>query len=92
LFSGTGQRVKLLEAFAMACPVITTTIGARGFPTKHGSRALIANTHEEYVAALTRLIGSPELRHQLGTNARQMIEQDFSWERVGARLLEVINR
>ena len=31
LFSGTGQRVKLLEAFAMGCPTITSSIGAVGF-------------------------------------------------------------
>jgi glycosyltransferase involved in cell wall biosynthesis len=91
LFSGTGQRVKLLEAFAMGCPVITTTIGAKGFPAGHGLRALIANTDKECVAALARLICSPELRHQLGENARRMIEQNFSWERVGAKLLEVFD-
>ena len=34
LFSGTGQRVKLLEAFAMACPVVSTTVGAMGFPDR----------------------------------------------------------
>jgi len=44
LFSGTGQRVKLLEAFSMACPVITTRVGAMGFPVEAGVNMLIAQT------------------------------------------------
>src|SRR5439155_26370206 len=32
LFSGTGQRVKLLEAFAMGMPVVTTSLSSAGFP------------------------------------------------------------
>jgi glycosyltransferase involved in cell wall biosynthesis len=91
LFSGTGQRVKLLEAFAMSCPVITTSIGAKGFPAKHGINVLIADTHQEYLEALKQLVTSPELRHRLGTSGRKMIEEDFTWNRVGAKLLEVID-
>jgi glycosyltransferase involved in cell wall biosynthesis len=36
LFSGTGQRVKMLEAFAMGCPVVTTSLGAAGYPARGG--------------------------------------------------------
>jgi glycosyltransferase involved in cell wall biosynthesis len=91
LFSGTGQRVKLLEAFAMGCPVITTTIGGKGFPLKNEMDALIADTDGEFVAALRQLIASVELRRQLGANGRQMIERNFSWNRIAAQLLEVVS-
>jgi len=90
LFSGTGQRVKLLEAFSMACPVITTTIGALGFPVRHGEEALIADTAEEFRAALQRLIASAELRRNLGQKARAMILRDFDWRVIGPRMVEVV--
>jgi glycosyltransferase involved in cell wall biosynthesis len=90
LFSGTGQRVKLLEAFAMGSPVVTTATGARGFPVRHGIHALIANTCEEYTSALRQLISSPNLRRQLGANARRMMEQGFSWEEIGTKFLQVV--
>ena len=48
LFSGTGQRVKLLEAFAMACPVVTTRVGAMGFPIQSGEQAFLAETADEF--------------------------------------------
>ena len=91
LFSGSGQRVKLLEAFAMGCSVVTTSIGAKGFPVQHGIHALIANTEDEHIAALKELIGSPDLRRRLGSNARRMVEQGFSWDQIRTKFLQVVS-
>lgn len=90
LFSGTGQRVKLLEAFAMACPVVTTTIGAMGFPVQSGEQAFIANTEDEFVTALRRLIAEPALRRRTGEKARAMILDRFTWSRIGKEFLDVV--
>ena len=90
LFSGTGQRVKLLEAFAMACPVVTTNVGALGFPIRSGQEAFLAETPIEYERALRRLIAEPELRRRVGQNARRMILERFTWSRIGGEFLEVV--
>jgi glycosyltransferase involved in cell wall biosynthesis len=89
LFSGTGQRVKLLEAFAMQCPVITSSIGAMGFPIRNGIEALVADSVNEFAAALDRLLCSEELRLSLGSNARDMIVRLFTWDRIGAQFLDL---
>jgi glycosyltransferase involved in cell wall biosynthesis len=91
LFSGTGQRVKLLEAFSMACPVITTSIGAMGFPLRNGLDAFIADTPETFTRALNQLISSEKLRRDMGRNAREMIGRQFSWSRIGEQFLEIVN-
>jgi len=90
LFSGTGQRVKLLEAFAMTSPVVTTSVGAKGFPLQNGIHSLIANSETEFIAALRQLIALPDLRVRLATNALRMIEQGFTWHRIGCDLLELV--
>jgi polysaccharide biosynthesis protein PslH len=90
LFSGTGQRVKLLEAFSMACPVVTTSIGAAGFPVRNEVEAFVADNSGDFVAAIRRLIASEGLRRQLGNNAREMILRDFSWIKLGEQLLYVV--
>ena len=90
LFSGTGQRVKLLEAFAMQCPVITSSVGAMGFPIRNGAEALVADSVEEFANALRRLIESEELRRELGSKAREMIAGSFGWDSIGARLLDLV--
>ena len=90
LFSGTGQRVKLLEAFSMACPVITTTIGAMGFPVESGVQALIADTLEDFCAGLSSLAASVECRRRLGAQARKMMLDHFSWDRLAEDFLNVV--
>jgi glycosyltransferase involved in cell wall biosynthesis len=92
LFSGTGQRVKLLEAFATASPVITTTVGAAGFPLKPRVEALIADTRDAWVQGLGELIASEDLRYRLGDHARSMIEREFDWNKIGTQLLDAVNK
>jgi glycosyltransferase involved in cell wall biosynthesis len=91
LFSGTGQRVKLLEAFSMACPVIATSIAAFGYPVAPGCEVLIANSPDEFRGALAQLISSEELRTKLGGAGREMILKHLDWSQIGPRLLEVVN-
>ena len=90
LFSGSGQRVKLLEAFAMACPVVTTRVGAMGFPIENGVQALLAETAEEFENALGRLVADSSLRRRTGENARAMILSKFTWPHIGKELLDVV--
>ena len=90
LFSGTGQRVKLLEAFAMGSAVITTTVGAAGFPIVNGQQAIIADTAADFRAAVSTLACSPELRAQLGKEARQMIVDKFNWQTIGQQFLDLV--
>jgi glycosyltransferase involved in cell wall biosynthesis len=91
LFSGTGQRVKLLEAFSMACPVITTSIAAFGYPISSGCEALIANSAAEFRNALAQLVASEDLRNRLGVAGREMILKHLDWSQIGPRLMEVVN-
>lgn len=90
LFSGTGQRVKLLEAFAMSCPVVTTTIGALGFPVRNGVEAFIADDVESFSKSLIQLVSSEDLRRRIGENARRMILEEFTWEKIGKQFLDTL--
>lgn len=90
LFSGTGQRVKLLEAFAMGAAVITTSLGAAGFPIQHGRQALIADNPEQFRAATAALVTSSELRAGLGTKARQMILDLFTWDSISRQFVDLV--
>jgi polysaccharide biosynthesis protein PslH len=90
LFSGTGQRVKLLEAFSMACPVVTTSVGASGFPIQSGAEAFIADNAHEFERSIHQLLSSVDLRRQMGAKGREMIVRQFNWDRIGAELLRLV--
>lgn len=74
----------------MACPVITSSLGASGFPIRDGREALIADNAEGFASALRRLLSSEELRRDLGNNARKMIMREFTWERISEDLLKCV--
>jgi len=90
LFSGTGQRVKLLEAFSAGCPVITTRVGAMGFPIEDGREAFLAESLDEFASALGRLVQDRALRVAMGQRARAMILDRYSWSRIGEEFLHVV--
>jgi polysaccharide biosynthesis protein PslH len=92
LFSGTGQRVKLLEAFAMGSAVVTTSTGASGFPITPGIEAMIADNAADFSSRLRELLSSENRRRQMGSKARQMIQRHFSWQGLAPRFLELVER
>ena len=82
LRAGGGTRLKILEAFAKGLPTISTAIGCEGLPVEHGVHLLVADTTEDLVAAILRLLGDSELRARLAGNARELVERRYGWDRI----------
>jgi glycosyltransferase involved in cell wall biosynthesis len=74
--SGSGVRVKLLEAMALGIPVVTTKIGAVGI--QHNNCVYLAETTAEFVSQIIELIKFQEKRMALGGKARKFIEDNNS--------------
>lgn len=89
LRAGSGTRLKILEAMAMGKALVSTRIGAEGIGLIDGVDALLADTPEDFAAAVCRLLEDRTLRHRLGVAARQTAEQRFGWEAIGDELLKV---
>lgn len=93
LRTGLGIKNKTLEAMAAGVPVVGSdraleglTVDGDGVPL----RALRANQVSDYLDAIGRLFDSPELQWHLATQARAMIEQQFTWEHAGQRYEAVL--
>jgi len=50
---GGGTRLKILEAMAAGCPVVSTTVGAEGIDIQNDENISIADTEEEFLRVLT---------------------------------------
>jgi len=87
LLSGSGLRIKIIEGMAMGNAIISTTIGAEGIDYTNGESILIADTHIEFLKAVERCFADKEYCSQLGKNARKLIEEKYSLERVIKKLL-----
>ena len=83
---GGGTRFKIVEAMAMAKPVVSTTIGAEGIDATSGRNILIADTPEDFAAAVGRALDDPGLGRQLGREGRALVEERYSWDAVAQNL------
>jgi len=87
LLSGSGTRLKILEALALGTPVVTTRIGVEGIDVTPDSDLLIANSPDEFASAVSRIIDDEALARRLSQNGRLLVEQRYGWSASHARLL-----
>ena len=87
LRSGGGTRLKVLEAFAMGKPVVSTTIGCEGIDVVEGQEALLADTPSAFADAVVRVLADARLRSGLASAGRQLASDSYGWQAIGARLL-----
>lgn len=75
-----GIQNKVLEAMAMARPVIVTSDALEGIAAQPDSELLLADTAEAFAAAAQRLAADVTEGRRIGAAARQRVLADFSWE------------
>jgi sugar transferase (PEP-CTERM/EpsH1 system associated) len=86
LLVGGGTRLKILEALAAGCPVISTAIGADGLSLVEGEHLLIADTPDQFARGILTLLESAELRRRLADAGREAVTQRYDWEQIALQL------
>lgn len=89
LRSGSGVRVKILEAMARGIPVVSTSIGVAGLALRHNEHLLIADTPEDFSTAIVQLLGATERRAALAAAARIRVLELYDWRRCCLPLLDI---
>jgi len=84
--AGSGMRVRILEAFAQAIPMVTTTIGLEGIDAVPGEEILVADTVEEYVEAVVNLLRDESMQGRLAEKGRALAESRYDWRVVLKKL------
>ncbi len=86
---GGGTRIKIYEAMAMGVPIVSTTVGAEGLPVIDGEELLIADSPDEFAAAVVRLIRDRAFAQSLANRGQQRVCREFSWQRAADRFVEI---
>jgi len=79
---GGGTRLKIFEAMAMGKAVVSTSIGAEGLPVRHEENILLADEPAAFADSVRSLLRDASRRQQLGTAARELVQQNYSWTKV----------
>jgi glycosyltransferase involved in cell wall biosynthesis len=79
LFSGSGMRVKIIEAMANAKTVITTNIGAEGIPCVSGENILLANSPAEFLDCIRKLKMAPDDIQVIGNKAHNFAISKYNY-------------
>ena len=71
---------KALQYMALGIPPVVSPVGVNPEIVEHGSTGFIANTEEEWLLYLERLISNPDLRSGMGIKTRLAVSERFSVE------------
>lgn len=74
-----GIQNKVLEAMAMARPVVASPQAAEGIDAADGAHLLVAADPAEEAAKITGLLADPARARALGMAARARVEQRYRW-------------
>lgn len=80
--AGGGMRVRILEAFAYAMPVVTTTVGLEGIHGTPDHDVIVADTPAEFASRTVELLQTPALQETLAVNGRNLAVAKYDWQAV----------
>ncbi len=86
-----GVQNKVLEAMAMARPVLASAQALEGIRARPGEEILRADTPQAYVTHLCELLASSTRAQALGHRARERVVHDYAWQPCLRALLEKLD-
>jgi glycosyltransferase involved in cell wall biosynthesis len=87
-----GLQNKILEAMAMALPVVGTSAAFEGVGAPRGTGGEVADDPEGFARCVVELLRDPARRQSVGRAARAYVERHHRWADHGAALDELIGR
>ncbi|OJV54457.1 MAG: hypothetical protein BGO31_09860 [Bacteroidetes bacterium 43-16] len=83
---GAGTQNKVLEAMAMAVPVVSMNVGFQGLNIESGEGVVLAMDTQPFAHACIRLLSDQNLRKEVGEAGKAVILSQFDWDVVAKKL------
>jgi len=84
--------LKLLQYMAAGLPSIANSVGVHPQIIQHGDTGFLADNVEQWCYAVIRLVSDPQMRQEMGADARRRVEQLYSLEAASRLWLGVLDR
>ena len=83
---GAGIKNKILQAWAMGVPVVSTPEGVGGLDARDGVNLLIGSSPRAFADAVLSLLNDDPRRAELGASGRRTVLEKYTWEQRGNEL------
>jgi glycosyltransferase involved in cell wall biosynthesis len=90
ILSGSGTRLKALEAMSYGCTIVSTLKGVEGIDINN--EVIIENDPVLMAKAIRKLIENPSYCREIGDKARTLAEKTFDWNIIGQKINQSIER
>ena len=88
---GSGLKNKVLEAFAMGIPVVSTHRGIEALqPVQDGTEVFLADEPASFAARVRDLLDDVKKQEEVGTAARLLVERRHRWDAIGVTWRQVV--
>tara|TARA_R110002096_G_scaffold281675_2_gene475761 strand:+ start:3421 stop:4500 length:1080 start_codon:yes stop_codon:yes gene_type:complete len=81
---------KLIQYMACGLPVVASPVGVNRDIVEHGVNGFLAESDDEWRAAIRMLLNDPELRRRMGAAGRRKVQEQYSLQVWGHRLAELL--
>ena len=82
---------KLIQYAACGIPGIASDVGMNREVTVPGETGILASADEEWIQAIKTLKSNTELRHQMGRNARKIVQERYCIQQTSTKWKEILN-
>ncbi len=86
---GGGTNFKVIEAMAMGVPIVAFAERLAGLSVIDGRDFLAARSGREFREKINELFNSKDLGNRITKNARKVVEENYSWEKIGLKMNKV---
>ena len=89
LLTGSGMRMKILDAAALSVPFVSTSVGAEGLEFSDGDTCMLADSAIEFAKALEKLMDDYSFRETIARKAHNLFKENYSLESLVERRKEI---
>jgi glycosyltransferase involved in cell wall biosynthesis len=92
LRSGSGTRLKIIEAFAHGVPVVASSVAANGLDACDGRHLLIRDEPRAFAAACIELLARPDVRTVCIDNATALYRSRYRWASIERQVGRIVGQ
>lgn len=90
--TGGGTKLKILDALASGCCIITDSFACKGIDVQNEVHVMYAQTPESYVETILKLINHPEEEARLREAGPELIRNRYSYTGIGERYAKALDQ